>query len=121
MSKDNIIIDKKNIPDGTCQLVKLGFVELGIYNINGRYYALVNRCSHQGGPICEGRVSGMVDANHKTGWKFKWSNEGEVVYCPWHGLGFNILTGECISSKEHKLKTHPLIIKKDKIIVELSK
>lgn len=39
-------------------------------------YALENVCPHQGGPLGEGRV------------------EDGCVFCPWHGWGFDVETGE---------------------------
>jgi len=41
----------------------------------GSFYAIDNTCTHRGGPLCEGGVS------------------GEEVTCPWHGAVYNLKTG----------------------------
>ena len=48
------------------------------FNIGGKVYAIDNTCTHRGGPLCEGEVS------------------GEEVTCPWHGAIYNIKTGEAL-------------------------
>ncbi|PQJ36202.1 hypothetical protein BSZ35_00720 [Salinibacter sp. 10B] len=42
----------------------------------GEYTALSNRCTHKGGPLCEGELS-----------------DGSIE-CPWHGAEFDVRTGE---------------------------
>src|SRR5947208_189524 len=41
----------------------------------GSFYAIDDTCTHRGGPLSEGEVS------------------GEEVTCPWHGAIYNIKTG----------------------------
>lgn len=52
--------------DGTA----IALIEMG-----NQYFALANRCTHQGGPLCEGELS-----------------EG-TVECPWHGAKFDVESG----------------------------
>ena len=47
-----------------------------IANVGGRYYAIGNVCTHEGGPLADGRL------------------EGYEVECPWHGSKFDIRTGK---------------------------
>ena len=30
---------------------------IGVFNVQGQYYALRNQCPHQGAPLCRGKVS----------------------------------------------------------------
>jgi len=39
-----------------------GRAGIGVFNVNGSYYALRNLCPHKQGPLCVGRVSGRVVA-----------------------------------------------------------
>jgi glycine betaine catabolism B len=50
-----------------------------IINIDGRYYAIGSICTHEGGPLADGTLSGYE------------------IECPWHGSKFDIRTGEVIS------------------------
>jgi nitrite reductase/ring-hydroxylating ferredoxin subunit len=46
-----------------------------IVNLEGKYYAIGNVCTHLGGPLDEGTL------------------EGYEVECPWHGSKFDVRTG----------------------------
>lgn len=62
--------------DGECKLVEVDETEIAVWQLDGEYYALDNVCTHQGGPLCDGRT------------------EDHYVYCPWHGHQFDLETGE---------------------------
>ncbi|HYP18963.1 MAG TPA: non-heme iron oxygenase ferredoxin subunit [Chloroflexia bacterium] len=68
-----------DIPPGSCGLGRAGNEEVAVFNVEGQFYATQNRCTHAGGPLCEGGL---------------W---GDVVQCPWHGSEFNVRTGEVVS------------------------
>ena len=34
--------------------------EIGMFNVDGDYFALANRCPHAGGPLCSGRIVALV-------------------------------------------------------------
>lgn len=50
-----------------------------VVNIEGKYYAISNICTHEGGPLADGTL------------------EGFEVECPWHGSKFDVRTGEVMS------------------------
>ena len=50
--------------------MKLGGLEIALFNLGGRFVAVDNRCPHQGGPLCDGIVSGMHVVCPLHGWKF---------------------------------------------------
>jgi glycine betaine catabolism B len=47
-----------------------------IVNVEGKYYAIGNICTHEGGPLADGTL------------------EGYEVECPWHASKFDVRTGE---------------------------
>ena len=49
-----------------------------VANVEGKYYAIGNVCTHLCGPLAEGKL------------------EGNVVQCPWHGSRFDITTGKVL-------------------------
>jgi glycine betaine catabolism B len=75
-----------------------------IANVEGRYYAIGNVCTHMGGPLAEGKL------------------EEHVVQCPWHGSRFDIRTGEVVRppairpepTYEVKEENNNILIKKQK-------
>jgi nitrite reductase/ring-hydroxylating ferredoxin subunit len=100
----------EEFPSGTHRVVKLGRVEVGVFNVNGDFYALPNVCPHQFGPLCEGTVNGTMACSAATGWRFQWVREGEIVTCPWHGIEFDISTGKSLSSPRLRVRTYPVAV-----------
>lgn len=64
---------------------------IAVFNVDGEYYAIQNRCMHKGGPMFKGEVD-CVDGDCS-------------VYCPWHYLEFDLETGLAPINDEHRLRT----------------
>jgi len=80
------------IPAGGRKLVEVADRPVGIFNVRGEFFALRNRCPHQGGPVCEGRLAGFVTGSVPG--EYRYSRPGEVLRCPWHGWEFDVRTGQ---------------------------
>ncbi len=65
-----------DIPPGQAKAFVVGDREIGIFNVDGTFYAIENTCPHQGGPLADGWI------------------EGCVVTCPWHSWSFDVRTGQ---------------------------
>lgn len=59
--------------------VKIGDVEILVANVDGVFYAIANRCTHNGGDLSTGTL------------------EGSVVTCPLHGSKFDVKTAKGVS------------------------
>lgn len=81
----------EEIPAGGRKIVELAGRSIGVFNVAGRFYAVRNRCPHQGGPLCLGVVSGFVEAAEPG--EYRYSRQGEILRCPWHNWEFDITTG----------------------------
>ena len=64
------------LPPNSVKIVNAGSITVGVYNLNGEFFALEDRCSHDDGPLCEG------DFDPDTG----------VAICPRHGANIDIRT-----------------------------
>ena len=42
--------------EGDRKVLVCGDVEVGVFLIDGQFYAWRNRCWHRGGPVCQGRI-----------------------------------------------------------------
>jgi 3-phenylpropionate/trans-cinnamate dioxygenase ferredoxin component len=67
----------EELPPGSVKIVVAGSISVGVYNLEGEYFALEDRCSHDDGPLCEGDFD---------------VEEGYAV-CPRHGAQIDIRSG----------------------------
>jgi 3-phenylpropionate/trans-cinnamate dioxygenase ferredoxin subunit len=82
----------EEIKPGERKIVDVGGRQVGVFNVNGEYFAILNRCPHQGGSLCRGRQTGLVTSNRPG--EYAMSRSGEIIRCPWHGWEFDIRTGQ---------------------------
>jgi len=80
------------IPPGGRKIVEAGGMSIGIFHLGGEFFALRNRCPHQGGPLCEGRLWGILES--PVPGEFVYTPRREVLACPWHGWEFHVRTGQ---------------------------
>jgi nitrite reductase/ring-hydroxylating ferredoxin subunit len=116
---EHVIGSVTDFPAGTHRVVRVRNAEIGVFNIGGRFYALPNLCPHQFGPLCAGTVNGTTACSAETGWKHAWIRDGEIVTCPWHGLEFDITTGRCLAVPRLKVRTYPVTVEDDQVILTL--
>ncbi len=80
------------IPPGSRKIVDIDGRSIGVFNVDGEYFALRNRCPHQGGALCEGKLWGVLTATVPG--SFSYDPRKEIVTCPWHGWEFHLRTGQ---------------------------
>jgi nitrite reductase/ring-hydroxylating ferredoxin subunit len=120
-----IIVGKvAEIPAGGRKIIVpfRGRAGIGIFNVNGSFYALRNICPHKRGPLCTGEVAGrsVTSAPPSLTQGFVgYEREGEIIRCPWHAWQFDIATGQCLVAPDIRVKTYPIIIDGDDLIVDV--
>jgi 3-phenylpropionate/trans-cinnamate dioxygenase ferredoxin subunit len=98
-----------DIPPGERLIVDVGGREIGIFNVDGRFYALRNRCPHQGGPLCSGLVAGGLEATRPG--EYTYDAERKLVRCPWHGWEFDLATGQSwFDPARLRVRSYPVAI-----------
>lgn len=75
---------------------------IGVFNVNGEYYALANVCPHHLAPLCKGEITGEMTSESVGDYQL--TRKGEVIQCPWHGWKFNITDGISVFNP-HTLRT----------------
>jgi 3-phenylpropionate/trans-cinnamate dioxygenase ferredoxin subunit len=89
---------------GEMKIVTSGLLSIGVYNLDGRFYAIEDRCSHDDGPLCEGEF------DPETG----------VVICPRHGANFDIRSGKALTLPAYEpVSAYPVRVVGGFIRVEL--
>ena len=81
MEKDQFVdiakVDK--IPAGKMKHVEVNGKEIVIANMNGKFYALDDRCGHMNALLSMGNLT------------------GNIVTCPFHGAKFDVSSGKKLS------------------------
>ncbi|HVA32607.1 MAG TPA: non-heme iron oxygenase ferredoxin subunit [Candidatus Baltobacteraceae bacterium] len=68
-----------DIAPGTTHRVVVDGVEILLCNVDGTIFAIEDVCTHDGGPLDQGKL------------------EGECVVCPRHGATFDVRTGDALT------------------------
>ena len=92
--------------DGDRRIVFVGDNEIGVFKHEGEFYAYSNFCLHQGGPpACEGLTIAKVEERlrpDKTSMGLFFSEDEMHFVCPWHGMEYDMKTGECVLRPENE-------------------
>jgi len=91
-AKKYIVAKTEEVPEGERLIVEVAGRKIGVFNLEGSYYALLHRCPHLGGPLCEGEVLGLFYA--PTPGDIRFNADEQYLICPWHGWEFDIKTGQ---------------------------
>ena len=76
MSEFTRVADAKDIPPGSSACVELAGERVALFNVDGKFHAVSDTCTHVGGSLSGGDV------------------DGTVVTCPLHGATFELTTGK---------------------------
>jgi nitrite reductase/ring-hydroxylating ferredoxin subunit len=87
-----VVATVDEIQPGERKIVEVDGRSIGVFNVGGEFFALLNRCPHQGGPLCLGNTLGFLRS--KGVGEFEYTRPGEVVRCPWHGWEYDLRTGQ---------------------------
>ncbi|MSP85807.1 MAG: non-heme iron oxygenase ferredoxin subunit [Methylotenera sp.] len=76
---------------GMCRVVETGDISIAIFNLDGCYYAIENRCTHEEAELSDGAL------------------EGDQIVCPLHGARFSVVTGAVLTPPAYEsLRTFPV-------------
>ena len=65
-------------PPGTISVHQAGELRIALCNVNGRFYAIDDVCTHDGAPLDQGKL------------------EDDLVECPRHGAKFDVTSGRAV-------------------------
>jgi 3-phenylpropionate/trans-cinnamate dioxygenase ferredoxin subunit len=81
-----------------------GDTAIAVFNHDGAFYALEDRCSHDDGPLAEGELD----------------MEAGVAVCPRHGARIDIRSGRPLSLPAVlPVDTYPVLLEDGRVVVEL--
>jgi nitrite reductase/ring-hydroxylating ferredoxin subunit len=128
----------KEIPPGSNKVVNVRGREICVFNVGGDFFALLNRCPHEGAKLSRGVVVGLPES--ETPGCYKLSRPGEILRCPWHGWEFDLKTGKshcdpermftkqyktcvenetAVTERELQAETFPVVVEEATVFVEM--
>ena len=91
-----------DIPPGKMLKVSSNGKEILVANMDGKYFAMDDTCTHKGASLSEGTL------------------EGSTVTCPWHGSTWDCKTGKFMdfATKLKDLASYKVAVESDSVFIE---
>ncbi|MBA4074477.1 MAG: biphenyl 2,3-dioxygenase [Cyanobacteria bacterium PR.023] len=89
-----------DVREGTAKVFTVGEVRIALCNVEEKFYAIADICTHDGGPLGEGE---LVDCQ---------------IECPRHGARFDVRTGKalCLPAVIN-VPTYPVEVRDSEVFV----
>jgi len=89
-----------DVKEGTAKVFTVGEVRIALCNVEEKFYAIADICTHDGGPLGEGE---LVDCQ---------------IECPRHGARFDVRTGKalCLPAVIN-VPTYPVEVRDSEVFV----
>jgi 3-phenylpropionate/trans-cinnamate dioxygenase ferredoxin component len=101
MAKFVKVANVSEIPAGQKRIVEVDGTLVVVINCDGHFYAIEDVCTHDGGPLGEGRLE-----------------DGQII-CPRHGARFDVRTGDALTLPAFEpVPTYEVKIEGEDILVE---
>jgi nitrite reductase/ring-hydroxylating ferredoxin subunit len=105
---------------GDRRIISVGGRSIGVFRVGDRFYGIRNRCPHQGGPLCQGRVAPWARSSGPG--DFQLDAEATLLACPWHGWEYELSTGQSfLGPGEPGVKAYDVVVEKGDAIVQEGK
>ena len=98
------------------RIVRLEGRSIGLFYAHGNWFAVRNKCPHQGAELCRGTVSGtlMMTSQHELAYVM----DGRILRCPWHGFEFDVATGQSLAAPDRlRVRTYPVTVEDGRIVI----
>ena len=91
----HVVAAVDEIPPGSRKRISAGGRDIVVFNIAGEFFALLDRCPHEGASLCAGKLVGLMEGDVPGAYRL--TRAGEILRCPWHGWEFDVRTGRSVS------------------------
>ncbi len=88
----HVVATVAEIAPGGRKLVEVKGRAIVVFNLSGEFFAISNRCPHQGGNLSQGLLTCLVESSEPG--EYHTSRHGEILRCPWHHWEYDIRTGK---------------------------
>ena len=99
----------KDTPPGKRSIIEVEGISIAIFNVDGSYHALLNRCPHQGAPLGKGVLVGAISSSCPG--EYEYDPKHSFVKCVWHGWEFDLKNGKSWFDPDRKrVKPYPVSV-----------
>src|SRR5690349_24905519 len=113
----HVVAAAADFPPGTRRLITINDRAVVVFNVNGEYFGLYNKCPHNGGSLAQGVLTGLLQST--TPGDYTYSRKGEIIRCPWHGWEFDIRTGQSYCEPERiQVRSYPVEVAEGQRVVQ---
>jgi nitrite reductase/ring-hydroxylating ferredoxin subunit len=112
-----VVARLEDFPPGDRRIVKAGSRSIGVFRVEDDFFAIRNRCPHQGGPLCMGRLApwAVSDAPGQV----RMDGPPRLIACPWHGWEYDLETGQSFMGPgETRVKAYDVSIERGEALGE---
>lgn len=100
MAEFRRVARRADLSPGQKILVEYEGEPVGLFNLDGEYFAISDVCTHDGGPLVEGEL------------------HGDVIVCPRHGARFDVRTGQVRTLPAYRaVPTYAVKVEGDDILI----
>jgi len=105
----HIVARTTDIPPGGNKVVAIDGRDIVVFHVNGEFFALLNRCPHEGAPLdkaaCVARLTSPEPGVYER------SRVGELLRCAWHGWEFDMRNGQSwFDPKRVRVRAFPVAV-----------
>jgi 3-phenylpropionate/trans-cinnamate dioxygenase ferredoxin subunit len=88
----HVVAAVKDLPPGGRKVIQVNGRAIVVFNLDGEFFALNDRCPHKGGPLSKGVLTAALESSEPG--EYRTSRRGEIIRCPWHSWEYDIRTGK---------------------------
>jgi len=103
-----VVAPVSDFPPRSRRIVRVGGREIGIFNVDGAFYAVRNRCPHQGAPLCLGHVRRRLVS--ETPGEFRLADGAPLIVCPWHAWQYDACTGQAYAPGDPAVRSYRVAV-----------
>ncbi len=97
------VANTTDINDGEARVFRIEEIDVAVCNVSGSFYAIENVCTHDNGPLGEGKLIGCE------------------IECPRHGARFDVTNGAVTRQPAYgPVPTFPVTIDNEEIYIDIS-
>ena len=105
----HVLAHMTDIADGGAKRFEVAGRPIALFRQGEEFFALLDKCPHQGAPLCAGRRVGVAEAARPGDYQL--TRKGEMLRCPWHGWEFDLRTGQSWCDPTHtRVRSFPATV-----------